>query len=167
MKYIESPEVYRPQDGDASIFLAGGISGCLDWQQDMVRLLTDTHLVLLNPRRQDFPADNPAAAEAQIRWEVDHLRLANEVLFWFPSETLCPITLYELGSWAMTDKTIYVGVHPDYQKRFDLEVQLKLVRPMLEIASSLEELAQQVQQAHEHRQQPEVGLQTIPLRLSR
>lgn len=164
MRYIESPDIYRPRNGDRSIFLAGGISGCPEWQQDMVRLLEDTDLVVFNPRRKDFPADTPAAAEAQIRWEVDHLRLAQEVLFWFPCETLCPITLYELGSWSMTDKTLYVGMHPDYVKRFDLEIQLKLVRPLLEITYSLTDLAAQVRQAHEHRDLPEVGLQTIPLR---
>jgi hypothetical protein len=47
MKYLEAPECYVPQEGETSLFLAGGISGCGDWQHDLVRLLEDTRLVVL------------------------------------------------------------------------------------------------------------------------
>jgi hypothetical protein len=140
MRSIEAPAIYTPAAGEHSIFLAGGITGCHDWQQDMVRLLADSDLVVLNPRRPDFPMDNPAAAEAQIRWEFEHLRLADMIAFWFPCETLCPITLYELGAWAMTSKPLFVGVHPDYQRRLDVEMQLALARPDVRVVSSLADL---------------------------
>jgi hypothetical protein len=101
-------------------------------------------LVIFNPRRQHFPIDDPSAAEEQIRWEHHHLRLASDILFWFPCETLCPIALYELGAWSMTDKPIYVGVHPEYRRRQDIDIQTELTRPQVEIVYSLQDLAGQV-----------------------
>jgi len=126
------------------LFLAGGIQGCPDWQSDMVSLLHDTSWVVLNPRRTNFPIHDPTAADAQIQWEYDHLRYADVILFWFPCETLCPIVLYELGAWSMTKKPLYVGVHPDYQRRQDVEIQTRLSRPDVRIVYSLEALAQEV-----------------------
>lgn len=146
MKYIESPaslsEVYT--GGLRSIFLAGGITSCPDWQQEMRGLLSDTNLVLLNPRRVDFPIHDPSAALEQIAWEHEHLRLADAILFWFPHETLCPIVLYELGAWSMADKTIFVGVHPDYARRQDVEIQTGLTKPWIKIVYSLQDLANQI-----------------------
>jgi len=69
------------------------------------------------------------------------------ILFWFPCETLCPIVLYELGAWSMTDKQIYVGVHPDYKRKQDVEIQTKLARPSVSIAYSVQELAYNVNNA--------------------
>jgi hypothetical protein len=141
MQYIESPHTYDVKPGEKSLFLAGGISGCSDWQQEMVSLLRDTDLILLNPRRKSFPIDDPDAAFKQIKWEYEHLRKVDAISFWFAPETICPIVLYELGAWSMTDKPIYVGVHPKYQRKQDVEVQTKLVRPDIEIVYSLSSLA--------------------------
>jgi hypothetical protein len=123
-----------------SLFLAGGITGCSDWQQQAVAGLADLPLMLLNPRRTDFPISDPSAALAQIEWEHRHLHKADAILFWFPPETLCPITLYELGAWSMTAKPIFVGVHPDYRRRQDVEIQTRLARPEVRIAYSLDEV---------------------------
>src|SRR5262245_39813726 len=90
---IEPPAEY---DGPGpSLFLAGGITGCPDWQAETISLFADLPLVLLNPRRRDFPINDPSAGPSQIEWEHRHLRRADAVLFWFPRETLCPIALYE------------------------------------------------------------------------
>lgn len=144
MKYIESPENYVARPGERSVFLAGGIVGTPLWQKEMVSLLAHTDLVLLNPRRENFPIHDPGAAEEQITWEFEHLRKASAILFYFPSETLCPIVLFELGAHSMTSKPIFVGVHPDYQRRQDVEIQTRLVRPDVKIVYSLPGLAQQV-----------------------
>lgn len=142
MRYIEAPEEYaglRP-----SLFLAGGIVGCPAWQQEFVRLLADTDLVLLNPRRRAFPIADPAAAPQQIVWEHRHLRRATAIAFWFPFESLCPIALYELGAWSMTDKAMCVGTHPDYRRRQDVTEQTRLARPEVPVVSSVAALAGQV-----------------------
>jgi len=138
MKYIEAPQTY---DGnETSLFLAGGITGCPDWQFLMgtaLQILAD--LVVLNPRRKNFTMHKDAARE-QIAWEHEYLRKATAISFWFPHETLCPIVLYELGAWSMTDKKIFVGVDPGYQRAEDVRIQTALVRPDVSIATSLEDL---------------------------
>lgn len=150
MIYIESPtwlSRFQPASGDRALFLAGGITNCPDWQTKMVSLLSDTDWILLNPRRKHFPIHDPFAAPAQITWEYMHLRRATAILFWFPRETLCPIVLYELGAWSVMDKPLFIGVHPEYIRRQDVEVQTSLVRPNLNIVYSLEELAEVVRNA--------------------
>jgi hypothetical protein len=139
MRYIECPDTY--QGSERTLFMAGGITGCGDWQAELAVLLRDTDWVLLNPRRKNFPMHDAAEAERQIKWEHEHFRAASAISFWFPCETLCPITLYELGAWSMTDKPLFVGVHPDYQRRIDVEIQTRLARPEVKIVYSLEALA--------------------------
>jgi hypothetical protein len=140
MIYVESPNILGK-----SVFLAGGITGCPDWQSDMVEKLSQTTLTLINPRRENFPIHDPNAAEFQIKWERYHLLKADAILFWFPSETLCPIVLYELGAWSMTAKPIFVGIDPKYQRRQDVEIQTSLVQPdTVKIVYSLQDLADQV-----------------------
>jgi hypothetical protein len=144
MKYIQCPQTPHLEPHEKSLFLAGGISNCPDWQSALAAQLEDTAWVLLNPRRADFDAENTRLAEQQIVWEHQHLRLATALAFWFPSQTLCPITLYELGAWSMTNKPLFVGTHPEYKRRLDVEVQTRLVRPDVTVVDSLEALAVQL-----------------------
>ena len=147
MIYIECPTEYTPDATPLpSVFLAGGISDCDEWQTRMVELLAPLDLVVINPRRKNFPIDDPAAAEGQIRWEFRHLRRATARLFWFPGATLCPITLYELGTWSAGNAPLFVGVDPAYARRRDVDFQTKLIRPDVRVVYSLQELARQVEQ---------------------
>jgi hypothetical protein len=130
------------------LFLAGGISGCEDWQDEMVGMLADTDLILLNPRRDDFPEDPTKAQEEtpwQIEWEFIHLRKSRARLFWFPSATICPITLFELGKYAANSDPLFVGVDKQYKRKIDVEVQLSLSRPWdCRVSTSLKQLANRV-----------------------
>lgn len=129
---------------EKSLFMAGGISGCPDWQTEFIERLKDNDGLLFNPRRANFDINDPSAAEIQIQWEHYHLRRARAVSFWFPHETLCPIVLFELGAWSMTDKPIFVGCHPLYKRRYDVVMQLKLSRPKVRVVQSLVELTSQI-----------------------
>ena len=51
----------------------------------------------------------------------------------------------------MTEKPLYVGVHPQYSRRTDVEIQTSLVRPEVKIVYALEALAEQVKN-HEFKQ---------------
>ena len=144
MIYIECPDARPLSEDERGLFLAGGITDCLDWQSDAVIMLSETRWTLLNPRRKSFALDDPAVAEFQIRWEHARLREASAILFWFPQEALCPIALYELGAWSMTAKPLFVGVHPGYPRRKDVEIQTALARPDVRVVYSLDELAQVV-----------------------
>ena len=139
MNYVEAPNLTAHKG--VGVFLAGGITGCPDWQQETVTLLEETDLTLFNPRRANFPMDDPSAAEAQITWEWLHLQRADAVLFWFPKETLCPIVLFELGKMLASGKPLFIGVHPEYERKQDVEIQTRLERRNIEVVGSLEEMA--------------------------
>ena len=143
MTYVEAPTEHSGGDRP-SVFLAGGITGTGNWQQTVAALLDRTDLVVLNPRRRQFPIDDPSAAEQQIRWEFRHLRRATARAFWFPGATLCPIALYELGAWSAAPGPLFVGVDPQYARRADVEIQTKLVRPDVTVVYSVEALANQI-----------------------
>jgi len=147
MEYIEATEEYNGTK--KSLFLAGGITGCLDWHKKVSNDLEDLDIAVINPRRAKFPIDDPSAAKEQIEWEYRHLRKADMISFWFCEETLCPIALYELGAWAMTKKPIFVGVHPNYKRRADVEIQLGLIRPEVKIVYALDDLVEQIKIAHQ------------------
>lgn len=154
MTVYTSPEVL-PEHLDLPIFLAGGISNCPDWQAELISQLDGPTITLINPRREKYE-DSEDIARAQIKWEYDAFkqvendpvvdRVSNwgSVLFWFPEETLCPITLLELGKLTQQRTPIFVGVHPNYARRLDVEVQLELSRPEVTVVYSLEDLAQQI-----------------------
>src|SRR5271157_5545157 len=95
-KYIECPKMW----GSPSLFMGGGISGCPDWQAQLVRELKDVDLVLVNPRRKVFDVQNAANTRLQIRREYLMLRRCDGILFWFPCESICPTVLFELGTYV-------------------------------------------------------------------
>lgn len=157
MRYIEALEEYTPSQGELSLFLAGGISECNDWQRFVPSRFSYSNLVLLNPRRANFPIDDPLASEEQIIWEHKHLRLATAIMFWFPCETLCPITLFEYGKWLGSHdlttqgksivslrKQLFVGCHPDYGRKNDLIIQTELERPGLKVHQCLTAVFEEV-----------------------
>jgi hypothetical protein len=142
MLYIEALTGYKGKG--KSLFLAGGITDCPDWQSDLVSMLKNEPITILNPRRKKFPMNDPSASKKQILWEFNHLRKADAISFWFPKEKLCAITLYELGTCSMMDKPLFVGVHPKYKRRRDIEIQLRLVRPEVKIVYDLKSLAKKI-----------------------
>ncbi len=134
-RYYECPRIYAGPG--PAVFLAGGITGCPDWQSEVRSALDGVAIDVLNPRREDFPIDDPEAARGQIAWEHAHLRAADAVLFWFPSGAVQPIALYELGAWSMTDKPLFVGTARDYERRLDVVVQTHLARPDVVVRDNL------------------------------
>jgi len=139
MRYIESPTPWTPDDPRTpSIFLAGGITNCPDWQTDAALHMYDQPVTLLNPRQANFNVRDKDAAPAQIKWEFDHLHLADVILFWFPTgEVTQPIAQYELGRYAALNRPIAVGVEPGYIRETDVHIQLAHARPDVVVESSL------------------------------
>lgn len=123
-----------------TLFLAGGISNCPDWQSPVAEmLLARTNYTIFNPRRNGWSMDDEAEeSRKQIIWEHEHLARSETILFWFPKETLCPITLLEYGKFLVSDRKLIVGTHPEYQRRLDVEVQGKLERPNIHVWDDLD-----------------------------
>lgn len=128
-----------------SIFLAGGISNCPNWQNLAIKELARmcSSLQVINPRRDDFDITDEHESVMQIAWENQYLTLADSILFWFPKDTLCPITLFELGKWA-GKKKLFVGVDPDYKRSLDVVHQLKLIDPSIDVCYNLFNLLDEV-----------------------
>jgi hypothetical protein len=142
--HIQPPTTFQPMRGVRSLFIGGGISHCPNWQKNLLQKIEDLNVTFLNPRRDEFDITDNSLAESQIKWEFDHLRMASEIVFWFPKDTLCPITLYELGAWSMTDKKLFIGTEPGYARAYDVLTQTKLVRPEIELVYSITDLSVQI-----------------------
>ena len=131
-----------------SIFLAGGITGCDDWQSDLIEELRNLDadglvdlggLVIFNPRRDNFDVMDMGVKIEQIRWEHKCLEKCDICSFFFPaSESVQPITLYELGR-HLGDHTSVVGVQEGYKRAEDVKIQLALDGNICSIYSSYEE----------------------------
>ncbi len=153
----EMHEVNAPRP--PSLFIAGGITGCAWWQKDFVQQLAHEDVLLVDPRREGFDSLDPKIEREQITWEYRHLCRVNAVAFWFPPETVCPITLFEYGvqiskptgitgthdpllagHYVHEYKPVFLGVHPDYTRINDLLIQTELARPTIPITHSLEDL---------------------------
>ena len=161
MLYVEAPfhsNLAKLADMK-SLFLAGGITNCPDWQTEMCRLLEGLHkLVVYNPRRKNFPIHDPEAASVQIAWEHKYLRACKGIVFWFSKGSLNPIVLFEygkeLGRRAMLNEygdelsdsppALFVGCHPDYERTQDVEIQTWLEDQEIKIYRSLGAVAEQV-----------------------
>jgi Nucleoside 2-deoxyribosyltransferase like len=149
MHVLTAPEPFRFQQPGPRVFLAGGITGCPDWQTEVIDQLQDATLagVLFNPRRPNFPIHDTKAAEGQINWEWRHLGLADIIVFWFPQETLCPIVLFEYGKMLGRGraKHLIIGAHPNYARRQDLVIQTYLEDADLTVVDTLAHVVEQLQ----------------------
>jgi hypothetical protein len=139
--YLEAPDD-RPGHGDdrPSVFLAGGITGCADWQAHVCAQMAQDRVLLLNPRRADFDIAQGDSAAQQIAWEWRHLHdpRTTVTLFWFACETVQPIALFELGDALASRRRIVVGTHPAYPRRADVVLQASHFDPDLIVHDDLD-----------------------------
>ncbi len=129
-----------------TIFLAGGITGCTDWQSRAISLFQNNHtmkyikdnhhreILLMNPRRANFDVTDISQSDVQITWERQMLQRADLIMFWFDDgETrnlirpVQPISLYELGKYtARKPDRLVVGCDSDYTRKYDVTFQSHL-----------------------------------------
>jgi len=142
---IEAPKKFFKANL-TSLFLAGGITNCPDWQKEMIDMLKgEDDLVIYNPRRKNFPIHDPNAAKDQITWEYNYLKKCDMISFWFSRGSLNPIVLYELGIHGNSGKRlIFIGMDKEYERQQDVIIQTKLARPDIKIVYSLKDLANQI-----------------------
>ncbi len=138
MQYIEA--VHTEKAKYKSVFLAGGITNCPNWQKEVADALQSLDVSVFNPRRADFPIGDNTESEAQIVWEFERLREADVLIFWFSAATLCPITLFEYGAALERKQKIVLGIHPDYKRKIDIEVQTSLMRKEIKISYSVQDM---------------------------
>lgn len=151
MKLIVCPDVYDQKNDEYSIFMAGGITGCPNWQLEVMSASCYStlnselgglgkELVLVNPRRASFDCSKAESSEEQIKWEFEHLQIVDAIYFWFPKEGACAITLFELGYALGSNRNIKVGVEPGYARELDVYTQFGLRRPNQHIYNTVHSL---------------------------
>lgn len=140
MKVITAIDDYNLKEGEISVFLAGGITNCPEWQDKVIEFLKaklDTdNLVVFNPRRKNFPIGVPSAAFGQIKWEFKQLEKMDIFSMYFcGGDSDQPICMYELGRNIVRmqnrfpadwEKRIIVSVEEGYKRREDVIVQTRL-----------------------------------------
>jgi hypothetical protein len=101
---ITAIEKYEKQSSDEIFtFLAGGITNCKEWQDAVLNKLNgfeiDNNLIIFNPRRKNFPINDPTASFEQIKWEFVYLEQCDIFSIYFdgPVQSDQPICFYELG----------------------------------------------------------------------
>jgi hypothetical protein len=134
MIVITAPHLYIPKYDDVTVFLAGGITGCRDWQKETIEHLRkfvgrdDTQVVVYNPRQEDFDINNPAATIDQITWEYQYLNQVDIFSMYFVGGTqIQPICMYELGRYIKSyDQNQVISVEKDYMRKEDVVIQVAL-----------------------------------------
>lgn len=159
-KYLKAPDELGCdyEKYPRRVFLAGGVTTKEHWQEEVAEKLRDLDILLINPRRNNYPDFKEHAgwieAKKQIHWEYFWRSVATQVVFWFSEETLQPISLLELGNQLevylrknYTSDALFIGAHPNYQRRFDLVNHVPLLNPKIQredITDSLDGLVLQI-----------------------
>lgn len=134
MKVITAPEYYAPKNDEITVFLAGGITDCPNWQKEVITRLYSLpaekteHLVIFNPRRDEWP-DNVDKEEIrrQINWEADYICQSDIFSMYFTNTEKSdqPICFYELGRY--TGHFDIVSYQYGFKRDTDVDCQLELI----------------------------------------
>lgn len=132
-----------------SVFLAGGITDCPDWQSEVIKYLekydlnTRIRLKVYNPRRKNFDIHKDSAEE-QIKWEYDMINRSDIFSMYFcNSDSVQPICMYELGvrigriagrgfDHSKGYRTI-ISIEDGYKRADDVIIQVGLALPDMKI----------------------------------
>lgn len=123
---IKAPNAYEKHD--FKIFLAGAIDmgQAVDWQEKVVKALTNFNVTILNPRRDDWDSSwKQEASEPQfnkqVKWELDALEAADLVVYVFPADSKAPITFLEFGLFGIQKPSI-LCVEKGFYRQGNLDI---------------------------------------------
>jgi hypothetical protein len=128
MNQIKAPNKYNTDK--FTIFLAGSIDqgAAVDWQNYVVKHLSDLDVTILNPRRDNWDSsleqtkDNPKFKE-QVLWELTAMEAANLIVFVFARDSKSPITFYELGKFSeQMEVAVLVCAEEGFYRQGNLDI---------------------------------------------
>lgn len=149
----EPNSIYDHDSEVVTFFLAGSIEmGAAElWQDKVAKAVSDRDdVVLYNPRRDDWDPTweqsiHNKQFKQQVDWELDHIELADFVVFYFDPNTKAPISLLELGLVAGQRAEERWGAHtvcvccpPGFYRRGNVEIVCK--RYKIKLVNTLEEM---------------------------
>lgn len=177
MKVVTAPDGCSTH-AKISVFLAGGISDCWNWQDAVINKLREMEengydmrsLVLFNPRRPSFDVNNPVDTKEQINWEYYWLDCCDIFSMYFcNSESVQPICMYELGrnllkksdDWEDDSNcycsSVLISIEKGYKRTDDVLIQTELatsglIRPFVyeDPNEAIEELAYRIYVSYVH-----------------
>lgn len=129
---ITSPSIEIPKF--TSVFLAGGITNCKEWQKAVIKELEFEDISLFNPRQEHFDVSYKLASSyKQILWEFERLEQMDVFSMYFCNDNSDqPICMYELGRNILRmqnrfpsdwEKRIVISVENGYRRRVDVLIQ--------------------------------------------
>lgn len=134
IREIQAPDKPGPSSPSCRVFLAGGITGCRNWQQEVIDHLKYYEQIygnfgevqVFNPRRDNFDVEDPSVTIEQIRWEHEWLKKCDIFsVFFEASKSVQPISLYELGKHANGFNAV-ITVEKGYLREEDVLIQTAL-----------------------------------------
>lgn len=147
MQILQAPDNGLRSQGP-HIFLAGGITNCPNWQDDVIEELKKLEPIygvlefaqVINPRNKDFDVNDKDASLKQIKWEHYYLNKCEIISYFFcNSESVQPITLYELGRYRRRGKDQIITVEMGYKRMEDVIIQSALDKEEVQIYSTYED----------------------------
>jgi hypothetical protein len=142
---VHKPPV-KPEVKRTSIILYGGIQPEPAWQTSLATSLSDLPIDILDPRHDDWDStwkediSFPKFKE-QVEWEIDHAKIADVIVFYFPPGALTPVALLELGLHARTGKAIVCCPEGFYKRG---NVQIVCMKYGIDLLDSLDDLKERV-----------------------
>ena len=131
---ITAPSIELPKF--PSVFLAGGITNCKDWQKKVIKELKIHNISLFNPRQEHFDVSDINASFNQILWEFERLEKMDIFSIYFCNDNSDqPICMYELGRNIIRmqnrfpndwEKRIVISVEDGYKRKADVLIQAEL-----------------------------------------
>ena len=124
-----------------SVFLAGGITNCKEWQKEVINNLKHYELSVYNPRQEHFDILDKKASYNQILWEFERLEKCDIFSMYFCNDNSDqPICMYELGRNVLRMQQrfpndwkyrIIISVEDGYKRASDVIIQTELCAPKL------------------------------------
>lgn len=136
---IIAPSIERPIY--KSVFLAGGITNCKEWQKEVIKELEFDDISIFNPRQEHFDITDKSASYKQIAWEFERLEEMSVFSIYFCNDNSDqPICMYELGRNIVRMQNrfpndwqdrIVISVEYGYRRKVDVVIQTGLCAPQL------------------------------------
>lgn len=131
---IIAPSIEKPIY--TSVFLAGGITNCKEWQKEVIEELDNEYISIFNPRQEYFDISDKNASYKQILWEFERLEQMDIFSMYFCNDNSDqPICMYELGRNIVRmqnrfpsdwEKRIVISIEDGYKRTQDVLIQTHL-----------------------------------------
>lgn len=143
IKLFEQPSMSGERH--PTVFLAGGIVGCPDWQNQVMQGLSDLRILFFNPRHDKDGKDIHFNSKVD-QWVENWIIRTGLVAFWFCKETTQHKWIFQLGRMSDKVKPIIVGLHPDYKFAQDIQNLFILSRVRARLVYNIEDLIDKIRQ---------------------